>query len=268
MPIRRTNIRCLLLIACPIACTAAWAWTPLPPVPAAPHRGTAGQAGQARKNPKDGLDYVWIPPGKFTMGCSTGDTKCQDEEKPAHKVTITRGFWLGRTEVTGAAFQKFAKATHRENEGGDDSSMPVLRANWNDATHYCEWAGMRLPTEAEWEFAARANTTEPRYGPLDEVAWYDGNSGGKAHPVGGKRPNPWGLYDMLGNLGEWVSDWFGPYNQNVSTDPAGPERGRYRVVRGGTWLDYGMACRASSRNAFDESDRTDRFGFRCAGQLR
>jgi len=221
--------------------------------------------GQARKNSKDGLEYVWIPAGKFTMGCSPGDGECIDEEKPPHPVTITRGFWLGKTEVTVAAYKRFAKATHKDAETSDDPNLPMVDVSWDDATGYCGWAGMRLPTEAEWEYAARANTTGPRYGPLDAVAWHYYNCGGKRHPVGEKQPNAWGLYDMLGNVWEWVADWFGSYQQKAEIDPAGPFRAKYRTVRGGSWFDYQKAARASSRNTFDESDHSDRFGFRCAG---
>jgi formylglycine-generating enzyme required for sulfatase activity len=150
-------------------------------------RRESGGEGTVRKNLKDGLDYVWIPPGKFTMGCSPGDGECLNNEKPPHEVTITREFWLGQTEVTAAAYDRFRKTSDHTPD------LPVVYVNWEEAQAYCKWAGLRIPTEAEWEYAARANTTGPRYGALDDVAWHRWNSGGRLHPVGGKQPNAWGL---------------------------------------------------------------------------
>ena len=122
----------------------------------------------------------------------------------------------------------------------------------------------RLPTEAEWEYAARAGTTGPRYGETDEIAWYAGNSGGRTHPVGRKRPNAWGLHDMLGNVWEWTADWYGPYPSGAASDPRGPASGSFRVRRGGGWYSDAGRCRSADRNGFEPSYRDFNLGFRLA----
>jgi formylglycine-generating enzyme required for sulfatase activity len=161
--------------------------------------------GTVKWNPKDGLKYVWVPPGTFMMGCSPGDSECGANEKPAHRVSISKGFWLGQMEVTVAAYRRHAGTMPPApdfNAGWSNQEMPILNVTWDDAAAYCEWAGGRLPTE----YAARAAIPEARYGPADEIAWYSGNSYGRAHEVARKRPNPFDLHDMLGNVSEWVND--------------------------------------------------------------
>jgi len=165
-------------------------------VASAPPIESAGpKLGDIKVNPKDGLRYVWIPPGTFIMGCSPGDDECYDDEKPPHQVTITKGFWIGQTEVTQEAYQRVIGANPSHFRGDE---LPVENVNWNEARAYCVAVGMRLPTEAEWEYAARGGNASARYGSLDAVAWYRGNSGGKTHLVGQKQKNAYGLYDMPG----------------------------------------------------------------------
>jgi len=234
----------------------------------------AGESrGEVRVNPNDGLKYVWIPPGRFQMGCSPGDSKCGPDEKPSHQVTIAKGFWLGQTAVTAGAYKRFAGAVGRQlanapkfNAGWANENMPITNVSWYEAQAYCGWAGGRLPTEAEWEYAARGGSTEARYGNPDEIAWYNQNSGNQAHDVAQKRANGFGLYDMLGNAWEWVGDWYdASYYQNSPTqDPTGPASGEARVRRGGSWdLDLG-SIRVSARDEDYPGGRNS--GFRCGGQ--
>jgi serine/threonine-protein kinase len=239
-------------------------------------------ASRAKVNPKDGLEYRWIPPGSFQMGCSPGDNECTDDEKPPHHVTITKGFWMGQTEVTVGAYKRFAAAKGRQmapepdiygrplNRGWGDEGMPIVDVTWDDAQAYCRWAGWRLPTEAEWEYAARAGSPEARYGSLDKVAWYRKDSGQQTHPVGEKQANGFGLYDMLGNVWEWVNDWYDDnyYRSSPSQDPAGPASGELHVLRGGSWINSPRDVRVSIRSRIiSPADFDSTSGFRCGGEV-
>jgi formylglycine-generating enzyme required for sulfatase activity len=269
---------------------------------------SAPAAGTVRENPKDGLKYVRIPPGTFMMGCSPGDSECDDNEKPPHPVSITKGFWLGQTEVTVSAYKRFAAATGRQmppepniggralNPGWGDEAMPIVNVTWDDAQAYCGWAGgrLRLPTEAEWEYAARAGSTAARYGNLDEIAWYADNSGSQRldsikiwnegpanykkrltangnglHEVGQKRANGFGLFDMLGNVLEWVDDWYGEnyYQNSPAQDPPGATSGNARVLRGGSWFYNPGVVRVSYRYGYYPGLRFNSSGFRCGGEV-
>jgi formylglycine-generating enzyme required for sulfatase activity/predicted Ser/Thr protein kinase len=274
----------------------------------APVAGPGPAPGKARVNPKDGLRYVWIPPGTFMMGCSPGDTECGEDEKPAHQVTITRGFWIGQTPVTAGAYRRYAAATGRRmppeaklvdrplNPGWANRAMPIVDVTWDDAQAYCSWAGGRLPTEGEWEYAARAGRTAARYGDLNEIAWDADNSGrqrldsarilkedkanyayrlkenaNSIHDVGLKRSNRFGLYDILGNAWEWVIDRYDEnyYQNSPSQDPQGPTRAEVdeRVLRGGSWNDPPSYVRASSRMGFNSDLPFNNIGFRCGGEV-
>ncbi len=207
--------------------------------------------GDKRENSKDGLFYVYIPPGNFTMGCSPGDSECQDNEKPSRQVTIDKGFRIGQTEVTQAAYQRVTGQKPSRFKG---NNLPVEQVTWYDAKSYCEAVGMRLPTEPEWEYAERGGTTGPHYDQLDSIAWYQNNSGKKTHPVGSLRANAYGLYDMLGNVAEWTADNF---------DAAGTSK----VVRGQAWASAPRDVRASSRYGDAPNGAYRALGFRCAGDL-
>ena len=227
----------------------------------------AWRAGTVRTNPNDGQKYVWIPPGEFEIGCSPGDNECKFSERGHHSVTvrITRGFWLGQTEVTQAAYEK---TMGHKLFSFNEPQHPVEGVNWYEAREYCQAAGGRLPTEAEWEYAARARSNGARYEQLDAIAWYLGNSGNQTHPARQKQPNSWGLYDMLGNVKEWVADWYDEnYYQtlpSVVADPKGPPSGVHRVLRGGCWDENPGDVRASSRDFSIPSNRSVGYGFRCA----
>jgi formylglycine-generating enzyme required for sulfatase activity len=234
-------------------------------------------AGTVRENLKDRLKYVWIPAGTFVMGCSPGDNECRADEKPSHHVTISKGFWIGQMEVTVGAYKRFAAATGRQRppapnfDGGwVNDSMPIVNVTWDDAHEYCAWAGGRLPSEAEWEYAARGGSTEARYGSIDEVAWYGANSGAQTHSVGEKRANGFGLYDMLGNVAERVNDWYDQgYSQNrPSQDPIGPTSGSLRVLRGGSWgVNLPGFVRVSGRDRSSPGVRDNGVGVRCGGEV-
>ncbi len=229
-------------------------------------------AGTVRENPKDALKYVSIPPGNLQMGCSPVDDECFGDEKPAHRVKISKGFWMGQTDVTVGAYKRFVSQTGHEmplaptfNSGWENEKQPIVNISWNDAQAYCQWAGGRLPTEAEWEYAARGGSTEARYGPVDEVAWYRENSGSRAREVGQKRANSFGLFDTLGNVWEWDSDWYDEsyYARSPGVDPPGPSNGQERVLRGGSWMGGPRHARGSSRGRYAPDHRRSDFGCRC-----
>jgi formylglycine-generating enzyme required for sulfatase activity len=219
-----------------------------------------------------GMEFVSIPTGTFMMGSSDSDTEAFDHEKPAHRVTISPPFYLGKYPVTQAQWEVVMGMNHSWFKGAD---RPVENVSWNDVQAFMrklnEREGVdhyRLPTEAQWEYACRAGSnTRYHFGDdaarLGEYAWYNDNSGGQTHPVGQKQPNAWGLYDMHGNVWEWVRDWYGSYTANPVTDPIGPTSGVDRVFRGGSWGNDAQGVRAASRYANDPGIGFRRIGFRC-----
>jgi len=145
---------------------------------------------KTKVNPKDGLIYVWIAPGTFQMGCSHDDLQCEKDEKPAHAVKLTEGFWVGQTLVTQAAYQKVVGTNPSMFKG---EALPVDYVSFDDAVGYCKKVDMRLLTEAEYEYAARGASAAARYAPLEQIAWYSADSMGTTHAVRGKRANGYGL---------------------------------------------------------------------------
>jgi formylglycine-generating enzyme required for sulfatase activity len=224
--------------------------------------------------------YVRIAPGTFTIGSPTGE-EGRDDDETQRSVTITRAFCMKVTEVTQGEWQAVmgSNPSYFKDCG---ANCPVEQVSWEDAVGYANalsrreglpecyagstfagltCTGYRLPTEAEWEYAARAGTTGATYGRRDSVAWYEENSGRETHPVGQKRPNAWGLYDMLGNVWEWTGDWYGEYSGTV-TDPTGPARGSFRVGRGGSWAYDARYARAALRRYNTPAYRFGNLGFR------
>jgi formylglycine-generating enzyme required for sulfatase activity len=206
------------------------------------------------------------------MGCSPGDKECFSEETPAHRVTISKGFWIGETEVTLRAYERFAGMS--EDGGGPsgtgkrdqpNGAQPIVDVTWDEARDYCKWAGGRLPTEAEWEYAARGGSAQPRYGELDQIAWYQKNSDDSIHPASRKQANGFGLFDMLGNAWEWTNDWYDGtyYSRSPDTDPQGPESGVMHVLRGGSWMNASNLLRVSDRGRSKPDLRFNYFGARC-----
>jgi formylglycine-generating enzyme required for sulfatase activity len=225
------------------------------------------------------LDLVLIQPGSFTMGDDGGES----DEIPAHKVTITKPFYLGKYEVTQEQWEAVMGANPSYSKG---PKKPVENVSWNDCQEFVKKlnerlagtsAAVRLPTEAEWEYACRAGTTTKysfgdNESDLGDYAWYDGNSNNKTHPVGEKKPNARGLYDMHGNVWEWCRDWYDDkgYERYQRGDLTPPSSGASRVLRGGSWVnddpdDFRCACRLQSHPDFRYGDF---FGFRVARTVR
>ncbi|MFM8793273.1 MAG: formylglycine-generating enzyme family protein [Solirubrobacterales bacterium] len=237
-----------------------------------PGASTTATEGQDYHNSQSAL-FKWIRPGTFQMGSTKGTDPDRYHNEDQHTVTLTQGFWLSDHEVTQGEYQ--AVMGYNPSDFRGDLNRPVERVSWDDAVLYCQTlttrerdAGRitaqqayRLPTEAEWEYAARAGTTGARYTyqnydvaqSLDKIAWLRGNSktngSRQTHPVKQKAPNAWGLYDMIGNVWEWCSDWYDDYPTGSVTDPKGPGLSpkRVRVFRGGSWGDVPRDARSAVR---------------------
>jgi formylglycine-generating enzyme required for sulfatase activity len=223
------------------------------------------------------MEFVYVEPGSFQMGSDSGD----NDEKPVHAVQISQGFWMGKCEVTQAQYQLVMGVNPSYFQGAD---LPVERVSWDDAMVFCDRLTKqehlaerlqpgqvyRLPTEAEWEYAARGGSRSQGYkyagsNILEEVAWSSSNSGRKTHPVAQKTANELDLYDMSGNVSEWCQDWYADSYRNVpSVDPAGPSSGRSRVVRGCSWSYSPRYCRSIDRNSRLPGNRRNFMGFRVA----
>ena len=314
------GIGAIVALAALVVVIGAWLWPdihsalfppPTPTVTVTPTRAPAPTAiaaltltpsptplpGATPVAEQDGMVMVYVPAGKFLMGSSDSDTQADSDEKPQHGVNVD-AFWIDRTEVTNAQYDKCVQAKPAckaslyagdSRFNGDD--QPVVGVDWNDAKSYCEWAGRRLPTEAEWEKAARGTdgriypwgnqVATCEYAVMDEGKGHGCAKGDAAWPVGSKPKgagppgvldmagNMWdGALDMAGNVWEWVADWYGEkyYASSSATDPnpKGPETGQYCVLRGGSWYNGSQNVRSAYRSKFAPSTRNDFVGFRCA----
>ena len=216
-------------------------------------------------------EFVAVKGGTFQMGSNSG----RIDEKPVHSVTVS-DFNISKTEVTFEQYDAFCDAIGRDkpdDKGWGRGNRPVIYVDWQDAFDYCEWMSKttgetyRLPTEAEWEYAARGGSKSKGYtysgsNDIDAVGWYDNNSRDKTHPVAQKQPNELGLYDMSGNVYEWCSDWYGDYSSSPQTDPQGSNSEEYRVLRGGGWLHHDSGCRVAFRLGYSPDGRYNFYGFR------
>jgi len=256
---------------------------------------------------KTGIEMVFIPAGEFMMGSPSSESGRDKDEGPLHKVRITNPFYMGKYEVTVGQFRELVKDTGYRTEAergggagvsdGDSWSIksdanwknpyfsqgdrnPVVCISWNDAKAFCDWAGLELPTEAQWEYAGRAGSSSAyyfgnsssdlgSYARLRSYAWYSENSGGKTREVGQKRPNAWDLYDMYGNVWEWCEDWYkNSYSSGTQIDPKGPSSGKERVLRGGSWVSIDLICRSANRARVEPILRSNLVGFRVSRTLK
>ncbi len=266
------------------------------PAPASPTTTGAVTPGTVRKN-SIGMELVWIPPGEFMMGSENGHA----DEKPVRRITIGKGFWMGKYEVTQGQWQALMgdNPSHFKDCG---TNCPVENVSWNDAKVFISQLNLRndgfvysLPSEAQWEYAARAGTTGDYHGKLDDIAWYANNSGrlyydaesiwkndqsnysrtlngngNRTHPVGGKRPNAFGLYDMLGNVAEWCEDWYHDSVLALPTDEsANLTRGeqKFRVLRGGMFDGLASGTRSAFRFRVTPDFYVRSYGFRVVARL-
>ena len=258
--------------------------------------------GTQRINPSDGLTYVWVPAGTFMMGCVPADTECEEREQPRHAVTISRGFWIGRTEVTVESFERFVHSTDNimapapdQNPDWKNKDHPVVNVTWEEATSYCSWAAGRLPSEAEWEYSARGgedglkypwgNRLVDNHANFQDGKWVYRREPGRLirrtrRPEMGEEqsqtmkvasfpPNGFKLYDLVGNAWEWTADLYAEdyYQESPMVDPRGPADGPDRVGRGASWFYSPRFLRLSARGRFGPTYWNDDLGFRCVRDI-
>jgi formylglycine-generating enzyme required for sulfatase activity len=223
------------------------------------------------------IEMVLVKGGSITMGCTAEQgSDCDDDEKPAHKVTLS-DFYIGKYEVTQAQWKAVMGSNPSHFSGCEN--CPVEQISWNDVQEFIKklnaktGLNYRLPTEAEWEYAARGGAKSLGYkysgsNSVDEVAWYDGNSGNKTHAVGTKQANELGIYDMSGNVWEWCNDWYGNYSSEAQSNPKGPSSASLRVFRGGCWNYSAQFVRVSDRSRSTPDYRYDFLGFRLVRDVK
>ncbi len=226
------------------------------------------------------MDWVTIPAGTFNIGCVPADQDCLDTERPYHEVTLSRPFDVMPTEVTVAHYLAFSRRSGHplppQPSFLQNGDHPIVHVDWNDAFAFCDWAGGRLLTEAEWEYAARGGSADQIYWWGDEFetdrANYNeeccgdvatGDPWVSTAPVKSFPANGFGLYDMTGNVWEWVVDWFSDYAPGPVTDPIATDIGMFRLARGGSWFNPPTVLRLSVRLMFAQTGQTSNVGIRC-----
>ena len=237
-----------------------------------PDLGVNGSGNDGDTRTINGIECVLVKAGTFMMGSPTNEAN-RDSDELQHQVTLTQDYWLSKYPITQAQYRSVTGSNPSYFSGRDNN--PVEDVTWAQANSFAQSVGGRLPTEAEWEFAARGGNRSNGYiysgsNNLDEVGWYwsnipsqsSGNIGYGTQPVGQKQPNELGIYDMSGNVYEWCSDWYNSYPTGAVTNPTGASTGDYREIRGGDWSDDAQGCRAASRNIDDPSSPFNYVGFR------
>ncbi len=216
------------------------------------------------------IDFSWVPAGEFMMGTAENEQWHEQEESPKHLVSFDKGFYIGKYSVTAEQWN----AIMADSRQFENLNTPVVMVDWYQARDFAEKLTARidgwkfsLPTEAQWEYACRAgsdtlfsngNTEED----LAKTAWYVANSGGRAHCVGGKEPNKWGLYDMIGNVFEWCNDWEGGYSSQPQNSPTGAAGGEKKILRGGCFKCPPQFCRSANRYSALPDNKNTNIGFR------
>ncbi|MBR5626307.1 MAG: formylglycine-generating enzyme family protein [Thermoguttaceae bacterium] len=215
-----------------------------------------------------GVDYLfsYCPPGRFLMGAPEHENG-RDGDETEHEIILTHGFYILITPVTQKMWTSLMGTNPSRFQG---TSLPVEMVSWDDCQLFCRQLSsetgkqIQLPTEAQWEYACRAETVGPYAGcdTLEMMGWFHENSRNKSHPVGMKASNPWHIYDMHGNVSEWCQDWYSEFTGETLTDPTGPEDGSYRVTRGGSWNSFAQSCRSAFRGALYPWKTSSQLGFR------
>ena len=240
-----------------------------------PAQGSSSSQGGNKTFTANGVSFtmIYVQGGTFTMGATSEQgSDVESDEKPAHSVTLS-SYYIGETEVTQALWQAVMGSNPSNFTG--DSRLPVEQVSWEDCQTFISRLNsltgqhFRLPTEAQWEFAARGGNRSRGYkysgsNNVGVVAWYDYNSSGKIHEVAAKAPNELSIYDMSGNVWEWCQDWYGSYSSSAQTNPTGPLSGSSRVNRGGSGLNDARLCRVAFRGDASPDFRDSRLGFRLA----
>lgn len=210
------------------------------------------------------IDMVWIPAGSFTMGNTSDVEDRWSEKEQSHTVKISQGFWMAKFETTQALWELVMGNNPSRH---CDDEHPVTDISWHETIAFIQTiqrsdSKFDLPTEAQWEHAAKAGTDKAYSLPRDEITWHKGNSGVVSHPVGTKKPNLWGLYDIHGNIGEWTKDWLAPFNNESATDPEGPESGERKLIKGGQFTGRPRHTMSYDRQSSPPDSENFYVGFR------